>query len=103
MRLTGRGRHRCSAKPRNDRPPRPAEPARRPSVASSLLRLRFHEELPIREIAARWQEDPARLHHEYATARDEFRTALRAVVAFHQPGPASCLDSACENLFRAIS
>jgi hypothetical protein len=43
------------------------------------------------------------LHHEYATARDEFRTALRAVVAFHQPGPASALDSACENLFRAIS
>jgi hypothetical protein len=29
--------------------------------------------------------DAARLHHEYATARDEFRAALRTVVAFHHP------------------
>jgi hypothetical protein len=68
-----------------------------------LLRLRFHDSLPIRTIAARWNEDPARLHHEYATARQEFRTALRAVVAFHQPGPAAIIDRACEELFLAIS
>jgi RNA polymerase sigma-70 factor (ECF subfamily) len=31
-----------------------------------LLRLRFHEGLPIREIARRWQADAAVLHHQYA-------------------------------------
>ena len=46
----------------------------------------FHDGLPIRDIAAYWEIDPAKLHHEYATARWEFRTALRAVVAFHYPG-----------------
>jgi len=51
-----------------------------------LLRLRFQEGLPIREIASRWDEDPARLHHEYATARQEFREALHEEVAFHLPG-----------------
>ena len=30
--------------------------------------------------------DPARLHREYATAREEFRAALRDIVAEHQPG-----------------
>ena len=65
----------------------------------SLLRLRFHDGLPIREIAARWRQDPAKLHHEYATARDEFRTALRAVVAFHHPSAAPAeIDRACAEL-----
>src|SRR5262245_3616231 len=50
-----------------------------------LLRLRFHDGLSIRDIAKRWGEDPAKLHHEYATARDEFRAALREVIAFHHP------------------
>jgi len=50
-----------------------------------LLRLRFHDGLPIRSIAERWGEDAAKLHHEYALARDEFRASLRAVVAFHHP------------------
>src|SRR5581483_1869804 len=36
-----------------------------------LLRLRFEEGLPIRAIAERWGEDPARLHHAYALARQE--------------------------------
>jgi RNA polymerase sigma-70 factor (ECF subfamily) len=51
-----------------------------------ILRLRFHDGLPIREIAARWAEAPDRLHHEYARARAEFRAALDEVVAFHHPG-----------------
>ncbi|MHC4550756.1 MAG: RNA polymerase sigma factor [Planctomycetota bacterium] len=51
-----------------------------------LLRLRFNDDLPIREVARLWQVDPARLHHEYAKARDEFRDALLEVVAFHNPG-----------------
>jgi RNA polymerase sigma-70 factor (ECF subfamily) len=51
----------------------------------NLLRLRFQEGLAIREIAVKWRQDPAWLHHEYAAARDEFRLALRRVVAFHWP------------------
>ena len=68
-----------------------------------LLRLRFGEGLPIRAIAARWEVDAAQLHHEYATARAEFRAALREVVAFHQPGrPADELDSACAELLAIL-
>src|SRR5829696_3818619 len=32
-----------------------------------LLRLRFQDGLPIREIAKGWGEDTAKVHHEYAT------------------------------------
>ncbi len=68
-----------------------------------LLRLRFQEGLPIREIAARWNEDATALHHEYATARDEFRAALRRVVGFQMPTvPAAQLDAACRALLDAL-
>lgn len=50
-----------------------------------LLRLRFSEGLPIREIARRWEADPARLHHECSRARGEFREALRETLAVHSP------------------
>jgi RNA polymerase sigma-70 factor (ECF subfamily) len=64
-----------------------------------LLRLRFGDGLAIRDIAVRWGEDAAKLHHEYATARDEFRAALREVVAFHHPGiTAGEIDRACGEL-----
>ncbi len=52
-----------------------------------LLRLRFHDGLPIRDIAARWGDDPARVHREYAKARTEFQDALVAVLTFHHPRP----------------
>lgn len=64
-----------------------------------LLRLRFHEGLPIREIAQRWNEEAARLHYEYAKARDEFRMALHDVVAFHHPGSADDVRHECARLF----
>jgi DNA-directed RNA polymerase specialized sigma24 family protein len=68
-----------------------------------LLRLRFHDGLPIRDIAKRWGEDPAKLHHEYATARDEFRAALREVIAFHHPGsPAGELDRLAAELLALV-
>ena len=64
-----------------------------------LLRLRFQEGIPIREIAARWNEDAAKLHHEYATARDEFRSALKRVMAFHLPNTSERdLDAACKDV-----
>jgi len=67
-----------------------------------LLRLRFEEGLPIREIATRLGEDADRLHHEYATARDEYREALREVVAFHHPGTKAEIDAECSRLLHAI-
>jgi RNA polymerase sigma-70 factor (ECF subfamily) len=67
-----------------------------------LLRLRFHEGLSIREIARRWQADPARLHHEYAQARQEFRAALLEVVAFHQPGSAEAVEREAADLLRQL-
>jgi RNA polymerase sigma factor (sigma-70 family) len=63
-----------------------------------LLRLRFQEGLPIREIADRWEEDPARLHHEYARARDEFREALTHVVAEHHEGTPREIAEECARL-----
>lgn len=69
-----------------------------------LLRLRFESGLPIREIATKWNEDSATLHHEYATARDEFRAALRRVVAFHLPAAnEGQLESACRELLGLLS
>ena len=68
-----------------------------------LLKLRFHDGLPIRDIARRWGADPTGLHREYAKAREEFREALRAVVAFHRPGTAEEVDRACAELVAALS
>lgn len=65
-----------------------------------LLEHRFQEGMPIREIAAAWGEDAARLHHEYATAREEFEDALREVVAFHGDGDG--VDAELDALMRSI-
>jgi RNA polymerase sigma-70 factor (ECF subfamily) len=85
---------------------RQAEIARKKSPAArrrvELLRLRFYEGLPIRAIAERWGEDAARLHHEYATAREEFRAALAEVVAFHQPGSPEAVERAVADLLAAL-
>jgi len=67
-----------------------------------LLRLRFHEGLPIREIARLWGVDPAALHRDYARAREEFRSALREVVAFHHPGPPGEVDRECSQLLSLL-
>jgi DNA-directed RNA polymerase specialized sigma24 family protein len=68
-----------------------------------LLRLRFHERMPIRDIATHWGEDAAKLHHEYATAREEFHAALRTVVAFHYPGRSpGDVNRACERLLQLL-
>ena len=67
-----------------------------------LLRLRFHEGLPIRQIAERWNADPDVLHHEYARARREFKSALQAEVAFHLPGSADAVERECERLIQLL-
>ena len=68
-----------------------------------MLKARFQEGLPIRDIAAKWGTDAAKLQREYATARDEFRAALRSVVAFHLPEatPAE-IDRACAELLVSL-
>jgi RNA polymerase sigma-70 factor (ECF subfamily) len=68
-----------------------------------LLRLRFEENQPIRAIAAHWGADAARLHHAYALARKEFRSALLAVVAFHQPGSPVELEQEAARLLKALA
>ncbi len=68
-----------------------------------LLRLRFEENLPIRAIAERWGSDTASLHHAYALARKEFRTALLEVVAFHQQGTPAELEQEAASLLKSLS
>ena len=63
-----------------------------------LLRLRFKDDLPIREIAARWDEDAARLHKQYARARREFAAALREIVAEHHAGTPAEVERECVRL-----
>jgi RNA polymerase sigma-70 factor (ECF subfamily) len=63
-----------------------------------LLRLRFQDDLPIREIARLWEEDPAFLHHEYAKARREFSRALTEVVREHNGGEDDEVEAECERL-----
>jgi len=85
---------------------RQAERARESGDAAvrrvELLRLRFHEGLPIREIARRWEEDAAKLHHEYATARREFKAALLEIVAFHHTGPPKAVQQECATLLEML-
>ena len=68
-----------------------------------LLRLRIHEDQPIRDIAAAWNEDAAHLHHEYARARREFLTALKATLADHAAGPGSVTDEDVAELLSLLS
>ncbi|MDF1800232.1 MAG: sigma-70 family RNA polymerase sigma factor [Planctomycetota bacterium] len=58
-----------------------------------ILRLRFFEDLPIRKIASKLGQDPARVHHEYARVRSDFRDALHSVVRFEAPGGEVDLDT----------
>ncbi len=68
-----------------------------------LLRMRFHDGWPIREIARLWKTDPADVHREYARARKEFRQSLAEVVAFHHPGSAEAVERECEELLELLA
>lgn len=68
-----------------------------------LLRLRFEENLPIRAIADRWNVSAADLHHAYARARQEFRTALLEVVTFHFPGKPTEIEQEAAELLKALA
>jgi RNA polymerase sigma-70 factor (ECF subfamily) len=68
-----------------------------------LLRLRFEENLPIRMIAELWGVAAAGLHHAYALARQEFKAALLAVVAFHLPASPAEVEQEATSLLQALS
>jgi len=63
-----------------------------------LLRLRFREDLPIREIAKLWKTDAERLHRSYRTARSEFLDALTEVVGELHGGSAAEVEAECVRL-----
>lgn len=67
-----------------------------------LLKLRFQEGLPIRDIATLWGADATDLHRQYARARKEFHAALREVVAAHLPASADRLDAQCAELLALL-
>ena len=67
-----------------------------------LLKLRFQEGLPIRDIATLWGVDAADLHRQFARARNEFREALREVVALHLPASPEHLDAKCAELLQLL-
>ena len=68
-----------------------------------LLRLRFEDGLPIREIAHRWEVEAAWLHHEYSRARREYREALVEVVAYHHPSGADGIEEEVSRLLDAFA
>lgn len=67
-----------------------------------LLKLRFTENRPIREIARLWDLDASYLHRQYTLARQEFQDALRQVVLFHYPHSARQVDQKCQELLAAL-
>ncbi len=67
-----------------------------------LLELRFQEGLPIREIAARWEEDAANVHAAYRKARKEYSECLREVVGFNNPGTPEETAKQCERLLALL-
>lgn len=66
-----------------------------------LLRLHFEEGLALREIATRWNVDPAVVHRRYRQAREQFKRSLRKVVDFHQPGRGG-VDAECRRLLEIL-
>jgi RNA polymerase sigma-70 factor (ECF subfamily) len=68
-----------------------------------LLRLRFGRDLSMPEIAAQLDMDLAALHRQYARAREEFRSCLRTVVAFHCVRTETELDDECRRLFELLA
>lgn len=63
-----------------------------------ILRRRFQNDEPIREIAERHGKDAPFVHEEYRKARQEFFAALREVVAEHVEGTPAEIEAECARL-----
>jgi RNA polymerase sigma-70 factor (ECF subfamily) len=68
-----------------------------------LLRLRFYQDKPIREIAAMWNVDAAVLHRQYARARKEFEAALYDVVSWHHSATPGAIRRESERLLALLA
>ncbi len=68
-----------------------------------ILRLRFRDGTPVRDIAHEWKEDAKALHRDLDRAKGEFRRALTEVVAFHSPGTAAEIEERCRELLAIVS
>ncbi len=68
-----------------------------------LLRLRFQENLPIRDIAERWKVDAEHLHRQYARARADFRVALIEVLGFYESAPRQEIESEAARLLALLA
>jgi RNA polymerase sigma-70 factor (ECF subfamily) len=72
-------------------------------VRVEILRLRFHEGLPIREIAERLELEPDYVHHQFAKARRDYREALLTVLRGRFPkATAEELDAQCTQLMELL-
>jgi DNA-directed RNA polymerase specialized sigma24 family protein len=67
-----------------------------------LLRMRFEEGLPVREIAARFREDPSVVHRAYRKARLEFRASLEQAVNYHCAGSVEEVRAESERLLAML-
>ena len=79
-----------------------------------LLRLRFEEGHPIREIAVLlnpdcksdalvFESECKKWHREFQKAKTEFWRALLDVVSFHSPGSPAEIERECRDLLKALS
>lgn len=68
-----------------------------------LLRLRYQEGVPVKEIAPQIGEDPRRVHHQLEEARRDFHRALREEVAFHLPGNQEEVEQECRLLLGLLA
>ena len=67
-----------------------------------LLKLRFEQGMPIRDIARLRNADPGVLHGEYAKAAREFSAALREVVGLAERCAPELLDRECDRLLQML-
>lgn len=67
-----------------------------------LLRARFEDGRPVRDIAVEWRTDATRLHLESAKAAREFRSALREVVGIAEKCAPARVDAECERLLELL-
>ncbi|MBI1852153.1 MAG: sigma-70 family RNA polymerase sigma factor [Planctomycetes bacterium] len=68
-----------------------------------ILRLRFREDMPIREIAKLWGEEVVQVHREYARARIEFKDSLMEVIAFQHPHSRKEAERECDQIIQLLS
>lgn len=68
-----------------------------------LLKLRFEDGLPIREIASKWGERPALVHESYRKVRREYHDCLREVVASNNPDAIGQCEQECERLLALLN